>query len=64
MSETPVDEIDSTFSFDTHKETYTMPGSCSNCGRKYRVKITKGHSKPSWSFPLDCPHCGCRAVSC
>jgi DNA-directed RNA polymerase subunit RPC12/RpoP len=44
--------------------TYTLPGRCSNCGREYQVKNTKGHDKPYGFFGVTCPNCGCRKVTC
>jgi DNA-directed RNA polymerase subunit RPC12/RpoP len=44
--------------------TYTMPGRCSNCGREYLVRCTKGHEAPTGYFGATCPNCGCSKVGC
>ncbi len=66
LPEKPVVEIDVTCNHGYCKGvgTYVMPGRCSNCGAEYRVKITKGHDKPSFSFGATCPNCGCQRVGC
>lgn len=57
-----MEELDVTY--DKKAAAYMMPGKCTNCGHEYRVKIQRGYEKPSWGFPRECPHCGCRAVTC
>jgi hypothetical protein len=43
------------------KGTYTMTGTCNNCGSRWGVTITKGHDAP---MRADCPRCGCARVAC
>lgn len=40
--------------------TYVLPGECVNCGRRYSVRITRGHHAPQQA---ECPYCGCRKVA-
>lgn len=47
-----------------HSGTYEMPGSCSNCGADYTVRLSKGHERPSSWLGLRCPKCGCSRVGC
>lgn len=57
-------EIDATCPGCSETDTYTMPGTCSNCGQDYTVKLTKGHERPGGFFGALCPACGCSKVSC
>jgi DNA-directed RNA polymerase subunit RPC12/RpoP len=41
-----------------HAGVYYVRGSCSNCGDEFRLKLTKGHEKPSHWLGLRCPTCG------
>ena len=43
--------------------TYTLPGSCSNCGTDFVLVISRGHEAPFWGAWAYCPNCGCRRVS-
>lgn len=43
-------------------ETYTHPGYCTNCRKSFDLKLSKGYEIPSWVFPRECPHCGCRSI--
>lgn len=58
--------IDTTCSHGSCKDagSYVLPGSCSNCGEHYRVKITKGHEAPATFSGARCPNCGCSRVVC
>jgi DNA-directed RNA polymerase subunit RPC12/RpoP len=42
--------------------TYSMDGYCSNCGREYRLMLTKGHDAPGSWMGARCPNCGCAKV--
>lgn len=47
------------------KGTYTLPGSCHNCGWTGRLLLSRGSEAPA-HYPAcqaaECPRCGCRTV--
>jgi hypothetical protein len=59
-------ELDRTCGHTSCKDagTYILPGRCSNCGREYQVRLTKGHEAPGSWMGAPCPNCGCSRVGC
>lgn len=63
---TPADEsreLDLTSRWANTPGSYSLPGSCSNCGWIGTLKLSKGYEAPRGRRKACCPNCGCKAVS-
>lgn len=65
MPSTEERELDLRLSWKDGHQTYTMPGSCSNCGWSGRLILSFGSEAPSHGLHYKaarCGRCGCKTV--